>query len=170
MSCTKILYLAGDRYARVEQPADGVSDRVNLIIVNEPDVWLIDGRNKTGNHSTNSGPDFRVHNPILGPDCPDELFGFEFGHEVDFLKRAGVKTLGFKQIGERTCATKQFAAKNYLVTVSIDTKKNVPVELKAFLDGEMKFTVEYLNYEIGLPFNSSLFEPPKDVHVSETSQ
>jgi hypothetical protein len=166
----KTLYLAGDRYARIEQPADSTTDSMNLIIVNEPNIWLIDVRNKTGNHSTNPGPDFSVHNPILGPDCPEELFDFEFGHEVDFLKQSGAKSLGSKQIGERECETKQFAAMNYLVNISVDAKKNVPIELKAFKDGKMQFTVEYLSYETDLPFDSSLFDPPKDVHLSEANR
>lgn len=166
----KTLYLAGDRYARIEQPADALGDAVNLIIVNEPNIWLIDGRNKSGNHSTNPGPDFSVHNPILGPDCPDELFGFEFGHEVDFLKQAGAKHVGSKKIGHSTCEVKQFAAKNYLVRIAIDVRKNVPVELEAFINGEKKFSMEYLTYETGLRFDPSLFEPPKDVEVSEAHQ
>jgi hypothetical protein len=166
----KTLYLAGDRYARIEQPADSTTNSMNLIIVNEPHIWVINGRNKTGSHSTNPGPDFSVHNPILGPDCPEELFDFEFGHEVDFLKRTGAKSLDSKQIGERQCETKQFAAKNYLVNISVDTKKNVPIELKAFKDGRMQFIMEYLSYETDLPFDSSLFNPPKDVQLSEANR
>ena len=56
------------------------------------------------------------------------------------------------------------------LSTAIDTKKNVPIELKAFKDGKMQFTVEYLSYETDLPFDSSLFDPPKDVHLSEANR
>ena len=81
----KTMYLAGDRYARVEEETDSASKK--LIVVNEPDIWVADLGNKIGSHTINPGPDFTVHNPILGADVPDELFDFQFGHEIEFLER-----------------------------------------------------------------------------------
>jgi hypothetical protein len=69
----KTLYVPGNRYARVEQETDPSSHAANLIIVNEPNIWAIDSADKIGNHSTNPGPDFTVHNPIFGSDGPAEL-------------------------------------------------------------------------------------------------
>jgi hypothetical protein len=166
----KTYYLAGDRYARIEQESDATLHSPSLIIVNEPDIWLMDLKAKAGNHSVNPGPDFSVHNPILGTDSPEDLFDFEFGHEVEFLSRVHARDLDPKEIRERQCTTRQFEAGEYLVTIYLEAKKNSPVELKAFKNGKMIFTIEYLNYDSGLPFDASLFQPPKGINLTEQSQ
>jgi hypothetical protein len=165
----KTMYLAEDKYARVEEePVDGGN---KLIIVNEPDVWLIDAVAKAGTHSVNSGPDFTVHNPIIGPDdCPEELFAFEFGREVEFLKRFGAKSLEIKEVDGTKCETWEFEAKNYLVTLDVDTARRFPVRVKVFKSGTMQFQIRYVSYESRLPFDLSLFEPPKNVHFDQQPQ
>jgi hypothetical protein len=166
----KTYYLAGNHYARIEQESDAALHSPNLIIVNEPDIWLIDLATKTGNHSINPGPDFSVHNPILGPDSPEELFDFEFGHELEFLNRVHAKNLDSKQIRGMQCTTREFEVGAYLVTMYLDAKKNSPVEVKAFKNGNILFTIDYLNYESGLPFDASLFDPPKGISFTEQTQ
>jgi hypothetical protein len=164
----KTMYLAGDRYARVEEETDSTSKKV--IVVNEPDIWVADLGNKIGSHTINPGPDFTVHNPILGADVPDELFDFQFGHEMEFLERVGAKFIGSKQIGDVNCETRQFEAHNFLVTVYVNSETRTPVELKAFQGAKMKFRLQYISYEIGRVFEASLFERPKDVHFDEKTQ
>lgn len=164
----KTIYLAGERYARIEE--DIASGEKGAIIVNQPDIWVVDLKNKKGTHQTNLGPDFTVHNPIFGPDCPDELFELEFGREIEFLRRAGAKSLEPKQIGGRQCEAWELERDHHLVVIYVDAKNKLPVQLKAFKDGEMKFTVEYLSYDTGLPFDSSLFNPPADINISEASR
>jgi hypothetical protein len=166
----KTMYVAGNRYARIEQETEPSSHAANLIIVNEPNIWAIDSADKIGSHSTNPGPDFTVHNPIFGSDGPEELFGLEFGREVEFLAQVEAKSLEPKEIRGRKCETRQFEAKPYRILMYLDAEKNSPIELKAFKDEELKFTVEYLTYEKSLPFDSSLFEPPKDIALSEADQ
>jgi hypothetical protein len=165
----KTFYLAADRYARIEQETDALHSP-NLIIVNEPDVWLIDLATRSGSHSVNPGPDLTVHNPILGADSPEELFDFEFGHELEFLTQIHAKLVDSKEIRGTQCTTREFEAGGYLVIMYLDAKKSVPVELKAFKNGDLIFRIEYLNYDSGLPFDPSLFKPPKEVTLTEQKQ
>lgn len=160
--------MAGSRFARIEQGSNVDGSITNLIIANERDIWIIDAIQKTGKHSINPGPDFSIHNPILGPDSPDELFDFEFGREVEFLKQVGAKVMVPNEIAGRRCETWRFEAANYLVVVYVDAIKKSPIEMKAFKDGTLKFTVNYLSYESGLPFEAALFKPPKNVAVTES--
>jgi hypothetical protein len=166
----KTFCVASNRYARIEQESDAALHSPNLIIVNEPDIWVIDLATKSGTHSVNAGPDLSVHNPILGTDSPEELFDFEFGYELQFLNRVHAKNLGSKEIRGTQCITREFEASDYLVTMYLDSKKNSPVELKVFKNGTMMFRIEYLNYENGLPFDASLFEPPIGISFTEQSQ
>ena len=163
----KTLYLAGARYARIEQETDATSDAPDLIIVNEPDIWTINRSAKLGNHSINSGPDFSVHNPVLGPDCPDNLFDFEFGREVEFMERVKAQSLESKEIDSRKCKTMQFETKVYRILLYFDATSNSPVQLQAFEDDRIKFTVDYLSYEKNVQFDPALFQPAKDVTLTE---
>jgi hypothetical protein len=166
----KTIYLAGALHARIEQNAGTKDSSPNVIIVNQPDIWIVDLGKKIGTHSINPGPDFTIHNPILGADCPEEFFDFEFGREIEFLERVGAKTLEHKQIRERRCETREFEAGNYLVVVYVDAVKKLPVELKAFQDGRMKFKVEYVSYDLNLAFDPALFAPPKNIELSEAGK
>ena len=56
------------------------------------------------------------------------------------------------------------------MTVYINRAASAPVELKVFQGTKMKFQVHYVSYEIGRPFDASLFEPPKDVHFDDKTQ
>jgi hypothetical protein len=157
----KTMYLAGDRYARIDEVGDAEGN--NTIIVNEPDIWLFDSQSKLGRHTRNSGPDLTVHNPILGPDGPGDLFDFEFGHEIAFLDRVKAKSVGSEKIGSVNCVTRELKAQNYVVIVDIDQSRNSPVEIKTFRDGKLTFKISYLSYETGMVFEPSLFEPPKAI-------
>jgi hypothetical protein len=164
---SKTLYIASTRYARIEQETGLSRNEANLIIVNEPNIWIVDRLTLQGTHSVNAGPDLTVHNPILGPDGPEDLFAFEFGHELEFLNRVGAPSIARKTVSGRHCDTREFEAKGYLVSVDIDAKKNTPIELRVHKEGKLKFTIQYSNYDTGLPFDSTLFNPPKHTVLSE---
>jgi hypothetical protein len=76
------------------------------------------------------------------------LFGLEFGREVEFLAQVEAKSLEPKEIRGRKCETRQFEAKPYRILMYLDAEKNSPIELKAFKDEELKFTVEYLHLNL----------------------
>lgn len=42
-----------------------------------------------------------------------------------------------------------------------------PFLLEIFKDGESDFSIRYLNYQTGLPFDAALFTPPKDITITE---
>src|SRR6266404_7216459 len=139
----KTIYLAGEGSSRIEQYADATSDIKNLIVVHEPDIWLIDGTHKIAGHSVNHGPDLTVHNPILGPDGPEELLSLEWGHEDDFFAKARTQSLPREKVGEIPCDVRQVRADNYEVRLYSDSGRKVPVELRAFKDGERLFVAHY---------------------------
>ena len=122
----KVMYLAGSNYARIEQPADLVSDRKNLIIVNNRDVWVIDARTTTGRHQVNHDADFSVHNPILGPDCPAALQKLEYGHEIEFIDQSHAISLGHKRIGSAECDVFEVKSGDYRIVWYILYTHEVP--------------------------------------------
>ena len=163
----KAMYLAGNKYARIEQPADSVSDLKNLIVVNDRDIWVVDGRTKSAQHSVNRDTDSEVHNPILGPDCPTELFALEYGHELAFFEQNAARSHRSKNVDAEKCETLELNTSGYFVAMSVDMAKRKPLELKVKKDGVSLFQIRYLKYENNLPFDKRLFNPPSDVKISE---
>jgi hypothetical protein len=85
----KVMYRAGTRYCRVEEAADTEHGVHGLLIVNEPDAWMVNLANKTARHIVDSGPTFDCHLPIFADDPDKDASGLEFGREMEFFKSRG---------------------------------------------------------------------------------
>jgi len=166
----KTIYLAGTRYARIEQFADASSDIKNLIVVNEPDIWLVDGVRETVGHSVNHGPDQEVHNPIIGPEAPDELLSLEYGHEIAFFESAHAQVAAGRVIDGKNCKALQATVGEYHLNLYADAKRDVPVLLSIEKNGDRLFEAHYTKYETDLTFDESLFQPPKGMKLMEADR
>lgn len=163
----KVLYLAGNNYARIEQPTDVFSKRKNLIIVNNRDVWTVDARTRTGKHQLNHDTDSTVHNPILGPDSPIALRNLEYGHETEFVDYSKAISLGRKRIGTAECNLYETKSGDYRIRFYIHAKTRCPVLLEVFKAEDTILHINYLSYETGLPFDAAMFVPPKGITFVE---
>jgi len=92
----KTMYRAGSRFCRIEEALDTARNLQQLVVVNEPDFWIVNLADKKGNHVVDSGPTFNCHLPIFsGPpqgssDTTNYAeLGLEFGFELEFFKKMG---------------------------------------------------------------------------------
>jgi hypothetical protein len=83
----KVMYRAGSRYCRVEEAPDPDKGIHGLLIISEPDYWMVNLLTKAGRHGVDSGPTFNCRMPIF-----PEISGLdlEFGLELDYFKSRGV--------------------------------------------------------------------------------
>ena len=61
----KTLYRAGNKYSRTEEELDVENNLHALLIVNEPDTWMINLADKTARHIVDPGPTFNFRAPIV---------------------------------------------------------------------------------------------------------
>jgi hypothetical protein len=162
----KTIYVAGDRYGRIEQFADANSNFKHLILVDEPDIWLVDAVRKTAGHSANHGSDQRVHNPILGPEAPEEFVDLEYGRERKFFDDSHASPVAEEWNGIE-CNVREVTAGPYRVRFLVDRKRSTPVRMEAFKDNEPLFALRYLSYSTDLKFDPTLFQPPKEFAIVE---
>jgi hypothetical protein len=92
----KTMYRAGGTYCRAEEAADPEHNIQGLLIVNEPDAWMVNLATKTAQHTVDPGPTFHCHLPIFSgpvPNTPDDVdyakLGLEFGHELEYFQKMG---------------------------------------------------------------------------------
>jgi hypothetical protein len=130
-----------------------------LLIINEPDVWLINLYDKSVKHIVDTGRSSIVHIPVFSPEGRIAgLKELELGRELSFF----TKSHAARSQGE---AIKGVATERYRMAVGgatvilwIDVKSKAPLRI-ALIRAKQTVTLEYLAYE-DLPFDASLFQPP----------
>jgi hypothetical protein len=84
----KTFWRAGTKYARIVESPDAETHIQGLVIISEPDAWMLNLSDKSGRHVVDSGPSFVVHLPIFNKHTGEEsgVNELEFGTERDFLR------------------------------------------------------------------------------------
>src|SRR5262249_45943369 len=92
----KVMYRAGDRYCRVEEAPDPDHRIHGLMVINEPDWWMVNLFSKTARHGIDPGPTFNCQLVIFANGSPESLdedskliMQLEFGRELEFFKGKG---------------------------------------------------------------------------------
>ena len=67
----KTIYRAGSTYCRVEEAPDPEHNIRGLLIVNEPNAWMVNLATKTAQHTVDPGPTFNCHLPIFSGPVPN---------------------------------------------------------------------------------------------------
>src|SRR5262249_1659698 len=91
----KRLFRAGSRYCRTEENPDLEHGIHGLLIISEPDAWLINRLDKTAKHMVDPGPTYNCKMPIFAniqsiADLADEvrkpIMELEFGREIEYFR------------------------------------------------------------------------------------
>ena len=61
----KRMYRAGAKFCRTEENPDLENGIHGLMIINEPDVWMINRLDKTARHLVDGGPTYNCRMPIF---------------------------------------------------------------------------------------------------------
>jgi hypothetical protein len=158
----KVTWRAGNRYARVAEAPDPQGRIHGLLIVNEPDVWLINLYDQSVKHIVDPGPSFTAHIPVFRPEASIAgLKELELGQELSFFRKNSAARSQGRVI--RSAATEQYKMTVGAATVIlwINVKSQAPVRISLISGGKI-VTLEYLAYE-DLPFDASLFQPPPGI-------
>lgn len=166
-------YFAGRRYGRVEEALDSVNHIHGLGITNEPNLWLINFLDHTGRHIVDLGPTFNLHVPIFTTETKDGhpvavngLEDLEYGHEMQFFRRHRSKE-GKREVEAKSYSSFSFTRGAIEVTLLVIPKNGHPFEIEERMDGKVVQAMRYLSYEIDIPFQKELFEPPKGIRMVE---
>jgi hypothetical protein len=166
----KTMYLAGEKYARVEEELDAAAGSQKLIITNEPDSWVINLVNKTAQHLVDSGPKFVTHAPIFWTSSgqPEPEFEeLEFGAEMTFFGEGRGRPLKPRNVDGRRYKALSIKTGEHEAVLLIDPKTGKPFQINLIKFGRLVSSVRYLSYKTKLPFDASLFQPPPDIQITQ---
>jgi hypothetical protein len=170
----RTLYLAGPKYGRVEEELDREHGLHVRFITNEPDNWIVNLVNKTVQHIVDRGPTFIFRAPVFWvpkpegqPDPDKEFKDLEFGNEFQFFHDQGSQDLGQRQFEGKKCSVLSLKKGSTEVTLFVDLATRLPYQINVTIEGKPQVSYRYLEYKTNLPFQKSLFEPPKGVKITE---
>jgi hypothetical protein len=169
---SKVMYRAGSQYCRTEEQPDPSQGIHGLMIINEPDAWMINLFTKTGKHMVDPGPTFNCRMPIfadIAANLPEEerkqILGLEFGWENVFFKAGGAAPHpGGVQQGQQTTAYILNFGESKLAMFTYGTPER-PLSV-TWVRGE-KYEIFWYSGYGQMDFDRKLFEKPDNVKIEE---
>jgi hypothetical protein len=167
----KVMYRAGTRYCRIEEAEDGENKIHGLLIVNEPDAWMVNLYDKSARHIVDPGPTFNCKLPIfVNVDPKDEAAilypDLQFGSELKFFKKMGsTGGPGPEEDGKKTTQYVIEIGSTRFVMLTISTPSERPLAVGRAV-GDKGEVFIYTSYE-EIPFDPKVFARPDDIKISE---
>lgn len=162
----KTIYRAGIGYCRIEELPDIEHGIHGLVVINEPDIWLVNLLNKTARHQVDPGPTLNCHLPIFihgedaksAADTSNSLLGLEFGRELSYFKEKGAAFApGPSLQGQPTNAyTVEIGDSQLLLFTSGTPERPVAVVRRRGTNREVYW---YSSFD-EVPFDAKLFAKP----------
>jgi len=157
----KVMYRAGTRYCRIEEAPDPENGIHGLMILNEPDYWLVNLLKKDAKHGVDPGPTFNCHIPIFADTDKD----LEFGHELDYFKNKGaIPQKGPVMQTKQTTLYKVDVGNSALGMFTYGTPERPMAVSRVHGD---KGEIFWFSGWGDLPFDPALFAKPEGVKIEE---
>jgi len=157
----KTIYRYKADFARIEEGWDRVNNIHGLIVVNEPDNWIVDLAKKQGRHTVDAKKPFVVNLPIFvaapdGTALPTELLGLEYGCETEFFDHwKSPETSSIPGHVKRA-----FGVNEWMVVLLQQKGASVPSMVFLLHGNDIVATIRYLSYERLAP-DLTLFANPR---------
>jgi hypothetical protein len=169
----RVFYRAGNRYCRVEEAPDPDQGIHGLMILNEPDWWMVNLFSKTARHGVDPGPTFNCRLVIFANGTPQSLdeeskqiMQLEFGRELEFFKGRGA-------IPKKGPVLQTKETTGYMVTVGTKAlalftygTPERPLAVSQQRDGK-NYIYWYSGYG-EIDFEPKLFAKPENVKIEES--
>jgi hypothetical protein len=168
----KTMLRAGTQFCRVEEEPDPEHGIHGVMIISEPDVWMVNLADKSARHIVDPGPTFNCRMPMfagllqgLPEDESKQIASLEFGGELEFFKGKGAtpqqgavlqtkQTVVYKlQFGELTVALFTYGTPERPLAVALSR-------------GEKREIFWYSGYG-QVDFDPKLFAKPEHVAIEE---
>jgi len=152
------LWLVGNKYMRFEDVPNPDTNIHGLIIVAEPDIWVIDRKTGKGQHSVDPGPGYSVHFPMLATETSARLKALEFGGELEFFQGNGANELASQVVEGVTCRVLALTLDDRELFLFL-RKDGKPFQITVKSDAA-EYSIRILKYDSGMQPDLGLFKPP----------
>jgi hypothetical protein len=165
----KKLWRVGDTRLRLEEVINPQSREQRLVIVAQPNIWVIDRVVGLGRHEMDPGPTYKVKFPVFAADGADEITALEMGREAEFFRERGAKDMGAKTVAGVECTESMIELGGRKLSLYMRKSDGLPFQVSVLV-GDKARAVRYLRYERGLAVDKALFAPPAGVQIEEAKK
>ena len=169
----KIFYRSGNRYCRIEEAADPEPGLHNVMIVNEPDYWMVNLLTRTARHSVDPGPTLNCHLPVFAYGTPQsmdddtkEIRQLEIGQELEFFRSKGA--MAEKGPVLQAKETMVYRVKVGMATMALFTYGTPERPLAVALEREGKTDLFWYSGYGQVDFDPKLFAKPENVKIDDS--
>jgi hypothetical protein len=163
----KTMWRASSRFCRVDELPDPEQGIHGSMIINEPDVWMVNHIDKSARHIVDQGPTFNCRLPIFANDAETlktKIGELEFGNEINFFLENGAELVpGPKLSFEAKFYNLKIGATTLLLVERVDI--HAPIRVAMIRDGKAA-TFTYKLWEQS-PFDQTLFSKPQGLTIHE---
>jgi hypothetical protein len=164
----KLYWRASNQYCRVNELPDPVNAIHSNLIINEPDVWLVNLADNTAKHLVDKGPTFNCKLPIFAFDeetAKSKLGELEFGRELEFFETNGAVLVEGPKLEFKADYYKLKIGDSVLLLVE-RSDVQVPI-MVSLIRGDKVLAVRYSLWDDQVPFKADLFAKPTGVRIEE---
>jgi len=168
----KRMYRAGNKFCRIEENADLAHGIHGLMIISEPDVWMVNQLDKTARHMVDTGPTFNCRMPIFATagdvkssDDLKQLVQLEFGRELNYFRsRSGPPSPGPVLRGK---STKVYSVENGDVQLFLFTDGDPEAPVSVVKTRDKSREIIWYGEYMEVPFDAKMLARPEGVKIDE---
>ena len=153
----------GREFLRFEDVPNPETKVHGLIIVDEPDIWIIDRNKGQGQHSVDPGPQFAVHFPIFPREPSGKVRQLEFGSELKFFQSNGAREIASQTVDGIKCKLYDLELDDRELTLFLKPD-NLPLQIEVRSAGT-KYAVRFLRYDPNQKPDMTLFKVPIGIKI-----
>ena len=162
---TKKVWRIGKGYLRFEDAPNPQTKIHGLIVVAEPDIWIMDRNTNSAQHTVDPGPVFKIDFPLFASEKNEKLRKLEFGHELEYFKENGAKQLPSLEVDGIRCRLLRLEIEDREITLFLKTDDTPLQVVVKSLDYE--YAMRFLRYEPDRKPDMSLFQLPLGVQIKK---
>ena len=164
----RILWRIASTFLRSEEQPDPASGVQALVIVSEPNVWMINLTDRTGRHVIDSDPSQVVRAPIIPiSDLPAPFSSLEYGCEAGFVATYAPVPQSRTKWGDGPAQLHGLTQGEHSLAILMDSRRNTPLLISYLRQGRPVLVVRYDDHRTGVQAREDLFRPPGFVKFQE---
>jgi hypothetical protein len=162
---TKKVWRIGHKYLRFEDAPNPQTTIHGLIIVAEPDIWIVDRNTNQAQHTVDPGPNYKVHFPLFSSETSEKLRQLEFGQELEYFHDNDAKEMPAQDVDGFRCKVLRLELADREVTLFLKTNET-PLQISV-KSPEYEYAMRFLRYEPDRKPDKLLFQLPPGVQLKK---
>ena len=166
----RTLWRIGSSFLRSEEQPDPTTGMKTLILVSEPNIWIVNLTDRTGSHSIDPDPSGKIRAPIIPlTDVPPPFLSLEYGCEAEFVAAYAPQAQSVRPWGDTLAELHVLRVAEHSLAILMDSRRKTPLLISYLRSGQPLLVIRYDDHRTGLKEREDLFRPPSSVKFKEVA-